>query len=60
MRKTRKSAMEALESKYFTGKPCKYGHISERQTIDGSCIECRREQMQGERNEFKRRLKAVR
>lgn len=26
---------------YYTGKPCKYGHVSERETDDGRCIECR-------------------
>jgi 5-methylcytosine-specific restriction endonuclease McrA len=28
--------------KYFTGKPCKCGHISERRTTNGLCIECER------------------
>ena len=28
--------------RYFTGIPCKYGHISERMTSDGKCIECRK------------------
>jgi hypothetical protein len=28
------------KQKYFTGKPCKYGHISERYTKNGTCIEC--------------------
>ena len=26
---------------YFTGKPCKYGHVSERYTQSCNCIECR-------------------
>jgi hypothetical protein len=26
---------------YFTGKPCKHGHVSLRQ-VDGGCVECRR------------------
>lgn len=30
---------QALE-RYFTGKPCKYNHISERRTKDGKCVEC--------------------
>jgi len=25
---------------YFTGKPCKHGHIAERQTANGSCRTC--------------------
>jgi len=27
-------------TRYFTGKPCKHGHIAERSTINRSCIEC--------------------
>jgi hypothetical protein len=26
--------------RYFTGKPCKHGHISERYTASGACVEC--------------------
>lgn len=25
---------------YFTGKPCKHGHIAERRTSDGHCFDC--------------------
>lgn len=25
---------------YFTGKPCKYGHIARRKACDGQCTEC--------------------
>ena len=39
---TRKTA-ELLELKeYFTGIPCRFGHISTRQTSTGACNECRR------------------
>jgi len=27
-------------SRYFTGKPCKHGHIAERKTSQSNCIEC--------------------
>ncbi len=30
--------------KYFTGKPCKYGHVDEKQ-VNGGCIECSRLRM---------------
>jgi hypothetical protein len=30
---------EGLEA-YFTGKPCKRGHLSERRTTTAACIEC--------------------
>lgn len=28
--------------RYFTGKPCKYGHIAERPVGNGQCVECAR------------------
>jgi hypothetical protein len=28
---------------YFTGKPCKHGHIAERVARSGRCLECERE-----------------
>ena len=28
------------EQFYFTGRPCKQGHISHRYTSNGHCIEC--------------------
>lgn len=27
-------------TKYYTGKPCKYGHVSFRYTCDNKCVEC--------------------
>jgi hypothetical protein len=36
---TREEAEKAGLKKYFTGKPCKHGHISVRR-VDGGCIEC--------------------
>lgn len=27
-------------SRYFTGRPCKYGHIVERYSNTGVCVEC--------------------
>lgn len=37
----RKDAIAQGLSRYFTGKPCKHGHIVERH-IDGECLECRK------------------
>ena len=39
----RHQAKLAGESRYFTGKPCLRGHLSERITNCGACTECRRE-----------------
>ena len=36
----RRLAMRAWIRFYFTGKPCKHGHIAERYTLTGQCAEC--------------------
>lgn len=33
-------AAKAGSAIYFTGKPCKRGHVSPRHTISGDCTEC--------------------
>ena len=40
---TRPQAIEAGLSRYFTGKPCKRGHIEERTVDKCWCVGCRRE-----------------
>ncbi len=42
MPKTRREARELGVNRYFTGILCKRGHLSERRTSDGSCMECAR------------------
>ena len=37
---SRKNAKQNELTKYFTGKPCKYNHISERATRNGECLVC--------------------
>lgn len=39
---TRQEAINQGLSRYFTGNPCKNGHVSER-NIQGACIKCREE-----------------
>ncbi len=41
----RKQAKQAGKVRYFTGLPCKYGHIDERSVVNGSCLECARVKM---------------
>lgn len=36
----RYQALKLDQPKYFTGKQCKYGHISLRETKSGQCVEC--------------------
>lgn len=38
--KTRKQAMLDGENTYFTGKPCKHGHMNYRYVQSGSCYDC--------------------
>lgn len=40
---TRSQAKSQQLSRYFTNKPCKHGHLSERNTASGRCLECDRE-----------------
>ena len=37
---TRKGAKEARLKRYYTGKPCKNGHLCERYTGNGACVKC--------------------
>lgn len=37
---SRKDARKAKLSRYFTGKPCRHGHIAERQSFGSACCEC--------------------
>lgn len=37
---SREQAQAAGLVRYYTGKPCKHGHISERHTVNSTCCEC--------------------
>jgi 5-methylcytosine-specific restriction endonuclease McrA len=36
----RKEALDAKQDRFYTGQPCSKGHICERYSISGQCIEC--------------------
>jgi hypothetical protein len=38
---TRKQALIEKASQYFTGNPCKHGHVAFRRAKTGECIQCR-------------------
>jgi hypothetical protein len=40
---SRREAKEKELTFYFTGKPCKHGHLTDRRVADGQCQECNRE-----------------
>lgn len=46
---TRKDAKTAGLTKYFTGKPCSHGHVSQRNTASGMCCQCASEQAKAKR-----------
>lgn len=46
---TRQEAKEKGLSRYFTGKPCKYGHMSEKTVSGGNCVECYNDRYWGDR-----------
>jgi recombination endonuclease VII len=37
---SKKDAMAVGKDRYFTGRPCKYGHVAERNVVRGDCVEC--------------------
>lgn len=59
---SRKEAKERGLKKYYTGKPCKYGHIAERWTGNKVCTECRHTspayEKSGPRKKVKRKYEA--
>jgi hypothetical protein len=55
----RKDAKEAGLLHYFTGKPCKNGHIDKRQVSNGMCQTCGRVKMSTWRSENPERSKEI-
>ena len=52
---TRQQAIEQKLTRYFTGEPCKHGHISEKLLSNRTCIECLliKKRIRGQRNDVK-------
>lgn len=40
VKQARQEAMERGDTHYFTGKPCKHGHVAKRRVKDRVCTEC--------------------
>lgn len=55
---SRQDCLQKGLDRYFTGKPCKHGHITHRWP-DGSCFECRRIINNGQYAKFRERKKAA-
>lgn len=54
---SRKEAIEEGLKTYFTGKPCKYGHVTERRVDNKTCLECSKERNKEYRERNKEHLK---
>jgi hypothetical protein len=57
---TRMEAAKAGLNRYFTGKRCRHGHLSERYVLNGTCVECAMNSANRHRNEFACALKSAR
>ncbi len=40
---TRAAAIERGAIRYFNGEPCPAGHVADRYTLSGYCVECQRQ-----------------
>lgn len=49
MKISRSNAAALKATHYFTGKPCKYGHVARRFVSTGSCTQCHARQQQTQR-----------
>ena len=56
---TRKEAKELGLKRYFTGKPCKHGHVAERLVSSDGCRECNAERQREWREENKERFAEI-
>ena len=57
---TRREAWKRDLTRFFTGRPCEKGHVAERQTSNGSCVECRRDTRGTAEYRAKKKLRAER
>jgi hypothetical protein len=55
--RTRKDARQEGATKYYTGKPCKRGHISARNTASGDCLECVKEKYHTNLEKYRERAR---
>lgn len=56
---TRMEAAKSGLNRFFTGKPCRNGHIAERYVINGTCVECANNSAKRHNNEFVMALRAA-
>lgn len=47
-------------NKFYTGRPCIHGHISERWTLNGACIQCNIDRIKRKREAVREMRKIAR
>lgn len=57
---TRMEAAQLGLNRFYTGKKCRNGHLSERYVLNGTCVECAIKSAGRQRNEFAEVLKEAR
>lgn len=57
---TRSQAIERGLNRYYTGEPCKHGHVEERVTTSATCIVCMRVATAANRNRARAAIQAKR
>jgi hypothetical protein len=56
---TRLEAAASGLNKFYTGKPCKHGHLSERWVLNGACVQCNVERVAKQRRDLIKTMKAA-
>lgn len=59
VKQARQEAIERGDTHYFTGKPCKHGHIARRLVKDRICTECSRINANKQREKYPERVAAT-
>jgi hypothetical protein len=55
---TRETALKQGLAWYFTGKPCKYGHVTKRHVNGRGCTACNKENQRARRTRNPERVRA--
>jgi hypothetical protein len=55
---TRETALKQGLAWYFTGKPCKYGHVTKRHVNGRGCTDCNKENQRARRARNPERVRA--
>ena len=54
---SRNAAIELGARRYFDGKPCPHGHVAERYTLNGYCVDCQRQRNREDRARARERMR---